>query len=267
MQNVSEPTGEKIRQYLLGNLADDNRAEVEHRLLTEDEFFEELLISEDELVDEYFSGRLTEGEKRQFETHFLVAPERQARFRFGRVFNQYLEAHDSTETASDKSELPGWLKAFVKPRGVYRPLQRPLVAISVFALILLVAFATYWVLSQRGSGLESGQQVLSVTLTPGAIRSGGATQRVEVTRDVGTLQLVLGLRSVDFPTYNAELLNEGKTVNVFEGLKPITKEGQQELVLSMGPPDSGDYQVKLRGVSSSGQLQLVNTYNFRVLKR
>ena len=91
MQKSPASAGEKTRDYLLGNLTDENRAEVEERLLKDDLFFEELLILENELVDDYFAGRLAEAEKLRFESHFLVAPERHAKFRFGRVFHKYLE--------------------------------------------------------------------------------------------------------------------------------------------------------------------------------
>jgi hypothetical protein len=268
MQNVLEPNGEKLRQYLLGILTDDIRTEVETRLLNDDQLFEELLISENELVDEYFAGRLTEGEKRQFETHFLVGPERQAKFRFGRVFNKYLESHDSTHEVTAPQMLVSASRSRATQRhGWYWPFQRPLVTVSVSAAILLVACAAYWLWSQRGGSSDSRHQVVSLSLMPGAVRSGGATQKVEIGQEVGVLQLELGLGSVDFSLYNAELLTEGKSVKVFDGLKPISKDGQHHLVfLSLTPPPGGDYQVKLYGVSASGQLQLLNNYNFRVLR-
>lgn len=269
MQNVLEPNGEKLRQYLLGNLTDDIRTAVETRLLNDDQLFEELLISENELVDEYFTERLTEREKRQFETHFIVGPERRAKFRFGRIFNKYLESHESAHEASEAPQM------LVSPSGGratqrhawYWPFQRPLVTVSVSVAILLVACAAYWLWSQRGGSSDAGLQVVSLSLMPGAVRSGGVTQKVEIGQDVGVLQLELGLASVDFSTYNAELLTEGKRVKVFDGLKPISKDGQHHIVLSLAPPGGGDYQIKLYGVSALGQLQLLNNYNFRVNRR
>jgi len=267
MQDVSEATtSEKIREYLLGNLAEDGSAEVERQLLDDDQFFEELLIIEDELVDQYFAGRLTDGEKLQFETHFLVAPERLARLRFSKVFNRYLELNDSPTL---KSEILSGssIEQMGKPsRGFYWPFQRPLVAVSLSLAILFVSCTTYWLLSRRGGNLESTQKVVSVGLMPGTLRSGGTTQRVEITPDAGRLQLELGLGSVDFSAYRAELLAEGETVNVFEGLKPITTNGRHHVVVSTSPPANGDYQVKLSGVSSSGQLELVNSYTFRIIR-
>lgn len=257
MPSTLGPTAsKKIREYLLGNLAAENRTELELRLLKEDDFFEELRIFEDELVDAYVAGRLTDSEKHKFESHFLAAPERQARFRFGKIFNRYLELHASTTPE------------FVKPdHRTYWLFRRPWVAVSVSAAILFLTCATYWLILRRANNPDSRQRVVSMSLMPGAVRSGGATQRVEITSDVGSLQLELGLTTVDFSTYDAEILTEGEVVTVFPDLKPIAKDGQPYVVLSMSPPASGDYQVKLRGVSTSGQLELLNNYNFRVVRR
>ncbi|HEX6732030.1 MAG TPA: hypothetical protein VF074_18580 [Pyrinomonadaceae bacterium] len=271
MQKLLEPGAEKIRDYLLGNLTDDQKVEVEGKILNDDLFFEELLVSENELVDDYFAGRLTEAEKQQFENHFLIAPERKAKFRFGRVFSQYLELHDTTARTSEESGvrshsfLSRLTAAIGNPgAGLYRPLPRTVVVISL-VVILLVGCVTYWWWSQRVRNFESGQQVASVSLMPGTLRSGGATQKVEITPDVGRLELELRLASVYFPSYQAELMNEGATVSVVDGLKAITRNGQHSVVLTTKPLGRGDYQVKLSGASTSGQLQPLNTYSFRVV--
>jgi hypothetical protein len=270
MQKLREPGGEKIRNYLLGNLTDDNRAELEGQLLNDDLFFEELLVSENELVDDYFAGRLTETEKQQFETHFLIAQDRKAKFRFGRVFNQYLELHNTTERISEEPRIQrhsfsSRLSAALGTLGAgrYWAFPRRLVVISLVVIVFVVS-GTYW-WWQRVSNSDSGQQVASVSLMPGTLRSGGATQKVEITSDVGRLELELRLASVDFPTYHAELLNEAATVSVVDGLRPTTRNGQHSVVLTTKPLGRGDYQVKLSGVSNSGQLQPLNSYSFRVI--
>jgi hypothetical protein len=261
---LETPGSEKIREYLLGKLADEVRAEVELRLLDDKEFFDELLILEDELVDDYVAGRLRESDRTQFENHFLNAPERQARLRFGRVFNRYLELNDSAETDIDRAST-------VLPRSVNQDRWKPRLfqhrwAVVSVSVVLVFVAATYWLLSRGGTNLESGQKIVSLSLMPGAVRSGGTSQRIEITREVGSLQLELGLAAIDFSTYHAQVMSEGKTVNVLEGLKPISTEGRHYVVVSLDPLPSGDYQVRLSGVSSSGQLEALNTYNFRVVR-
>ena len=82
-----------IKRYLLGTLNNSRRIRLEKRLLNEGELFEELLISEDELVDEYVRGRLTRDEKRRFESHFLVTAERHRKFQFGRSTSRAPAVH------------------------------------------------------------------------------------------------------------------------------------------------------------------------------
>jgi hypothetical protein len=67
----------EIRDYLLANTADP---ELEKKLLTSDDLFEELLIQEDEIIDEYI----------RWQTSFLTSPARKWGFRFALVFNLYL---------------------------------------------------------------------------------------------------------------------------------------------------------------------------------
>ena len=73
-----------IKKYLLGQLAGADLAEIERRLLTDDEFYEEVQIMEDELVDEYVNSELSADERRLFEKNFLADPESRSKLRLGR---------------------------------------------------------------------------------------------------------------------------------------------------------------------------------------
>jgi hypothetical protein len=67
---------QKIKDYLLGKADPD----LEKELLTGDDMFEELLIQEDEIIDEYV----------RWQTHFLTTPERIWKLRFAQLLNRYL---------------------------------------------------------------------------------------------------------------------------------------------------------------------------------
>ena len=47
---------ERIRRYLLGNLPVAEQEEIEKDLMTNGDRFEELLVIEEELIDDYLSG-------------------------------------------------------------------------------------------------------------------------------------------------------------------------------------------------------------------
>src|SRR5947207_7080362 len=82
-----------IKKYLLGQLAGADLAEIERRLLTDDEFYEEVQIMEDELVDEYVNAELSPDERRLFEKNFLTDPESLNRLRLGRALDRHLSTH------------------------------------------------------------------------------------------------------------------------------------------------------------------------------
>src|SRR5689334_12572202 len=57
-----------FRRYLLGHMAEAERAEWEDNYFADDAQYERLSIVEEELVDEYVCGKLSPDEKAQFET-------------------------------------------------------------------------------------------------------------------------------------------------------------------------------------------------------
>src|SRR5687767_4207781 len=81
-----------IRVYLLGESVGEELAQFEGRLLTSDAVYEELVIIEDELIDEYLRKELSPSERESFESHFLAAPEHQEKLRFAQTFTKYVAA-------------------------------------------------------------------------------------------------------------------------------------------------------------------------------
>jgi hypothetical protein len=73
-------TQRKIRDYLLGNAAEPN---LEKQLLTDDDLFEELLMQEEEIIDEYI----------KWQTTFLTTQERRWDLEFAQLFHFYLTNH------------------------------------------------------------------------------------------------------------------------------------------------------------------------------
>src|SRR5438093_12067908 len=101
---------EKIRQYLLGELTDDEQTRLEERLLRDDDFLKQIQIAEDELTDDYLHGALSNREQERFEKHFLSAPERRKKLKFSSAFKKYISdtavkaevVEKPTSTATDK---------------------------------------------------------------------------------------------------------------------------------------------------------------------
>ena len=67
---------QRIKSYLLGELVQEEMRELEERLLREEEFANQVLLVEDELIENYMRGELSSKERQQFENYFLTTPKR-----------------------------------------------------------------------------------------------------------------------------------------------------------------------------------------------
>lgn len=62
--------------YLLGDLSADEKAQIEDRFFADDEYYQSLLIAEDELIYSYLHGRLSGRESALFAAQIAASPKR-----------------------------------------------------------------------------------------------------------------------------------------------------------------------------------------------
>lgn len=88
-------TGE-IRKYLLGHIqVEDERRKIEERLMLDDDYFEEILMEEEELIQDYADGHLNADERRRFEKHFFISEERRQKIKFAMALRRYINERQS----------------------------------------------------------------------------------------------------------------------------------------------------------------------------
>lgn len=268
---------QEMKSYLLGTLREDRQGAVEESILCDPEGYEELLVIEEELIDQYVAGSLSGFEQKQFETHFLITAERQKHLRFGRLLRRYLEA----QPALDRSEhvaaavchaaKPAPAKKFFSLFGFIG--KGPALAFSTALVACIsVILVLCWLGIRRDTrqvAQNASAEPVSFTLAPGSLRSeGAAIQRVTVTPKGHKLKLQLEVTNTKFPRYKSELFRENELLQTFEDLK-VETNGEQHVVPLMitgeilGP---GDYQVKLSGMLDSGQNEFIDNYSFRVIE-
>jgi anti-sigma factor RsiW len=108
-----------LRRYVLGDLEDDVRSELEELLVTDPEAFEALGVIEDELMDEYLAESVSAAERRGFEQHFLISPQGRHRLRVARALKHRANASpfpqhaDPRITGTASVSSPGWRPAWV----------------------------------------------------------------------------------------------------------------------------------------------------------
>lgn len=92
---ASEPD-KKLTRYLLGEFSEVDRADIEDRYLSEGDSFDELLVAEDELIDDYVRGKLSRKDGLLFEQNFLCTAARQERVKSSRALMKFADTQAST---------------------------------------------------------------------------------------------------------------------------------------------------------------------------
>ncbi|MCI0490315.1 MAG: hypothetical protein L0229_27295, partial [Blastocatellia bacterium] len=91
---------ESIKKYILGELTEDEQAEVEIRLLTEEGYLDELLLVEDELTDDLVFGVLSEYEQESIRRYFSNIPKQQEKVRLTRALERYISEHATVDASA-----------------------------------------------------------------------------------------------------------------------------------------------------------------------
>jgi hypothetical protein len=133
-----------LRLYLLGELPTDEQQQLEERLLTDDDYFQQLVIQEDELVDDYVSDNLSSHEREKFNQHFLSTPERQQQLRFATMLRRHVSSHTaqaaSPAAASRERQKVSWANSLAAFLG----LQNPALGLSLATALVLTVIAGSW---------------------------------------------------------------------------------------------------------------------------
>lgn len=259
------PTADKqeIKRYLLGALDGDRKTSFEERILSVPEAYDELSIVEDELINDYAAGGLSQLERQQFETHFLITAERQKDLRFAQLLARYVKAVPHVEKVAPAK------KPFTLP---LLPASRPALVFCIAGVVLLGITLVSWFVFRRPPLLSVQQRaepVVVLTLAPGSITTGEPdAQRVTVPPKGYNLKLELELAKASFRNYKSELFRENKPVQTRDELR-IEAKGKQYVVpltITGEMLSPGDYEVKLSGVLESGADAFVEKYSFRVIE-
>ena len=274
---VNSEEREAIRQYLLGGMPGAELTELEERILTDDNFYEELLIAEDELIDQYLVGALSQPERNGFVSHFLCTDERREKVRFSKTLRKYLTAEMGNAVLGKSPGLvPGdggsaqrkWFFSLFPIPG------RPAFRLSLAAISLVAVLGFSWIVFTSWPSPEivsdKPHSFFIATLSSGVTRDAGETTRISIPpdKDVVRLQLQLELSSNGYQSYRAELKTaESNTLLTRDNLQPEAKDAHKVVNLDVPAQllKGGDYQVRLSGIGASGVPEPVGRYPFRVV--
>ena len=62
----------RLKRFLLGDVTSEEETQLEDRLFDDSDFVRQLAVVEEELIDDYLCGRLTDDERIRFKSHFMT---------------------------------------------------------------------------------------------------------------------------------------------------------------------------------------------------
>jgi hypothetical protein len=293
---VTTDESARLRRFLLGQLSEPERVEVEQRLMTEESLFQELLLLEEDLTDEYVFGDLPEAERGRFEQHVAVSPDRLEAIRLARLLRRPAAA------AGRRPRQGGWWRAAAALLGL-AALSGALIAYHQrSARLEREAAAREQALRNQnealarelererarpaGSGAGSPAAsptprpaaptpppaavtplLASIALSPGSLRSRSEVPTLRPPGPGGRVRLFLTLDDEGDGHYAADLLGDaGRLLWRSERLR--SSDGL--VVIADVPSDAlepGQYRVVLRQDRDGGPPDVVATYPLVVARR
>jgi len=266
-----------LERYLLGEVSDDERSEIEQGYFADDAFFDQLIDVQNDLVDSYVRGTLPQADRQRFEERFLTSGSGIPRVEFARALQQRIAARSGRKTGSFR-----------------------LLAIAASIAIIVIAAAWMTFMLQRRTQLpitesqpKAPQQqhttpptpvqaqtqtaplqskpaasaLVTVLLTPGGTRENEAAKPLVLRPAPQFVRVELVLEDDRYDSYAAELQDvEGRVLWKAQSLRATTAPSGRTVAVSVPakllPP--GDYIVVLQGIRR-GKASEINNYTFTVV--
>jgi anti-sigma factor RsiW len=285
---VSSDQEKRVAQYLLGQLPEEEQAELERRYLADDTLFEELLAIEDDLRDAYVRGELSRPDREAFEQRLLTAPSQKQEQEFARTLCRHLGEADGR--VGPLAQLVAKWKSLLQAIGAQ---PRMVLVPALSATILLLMVGGWWLGRRSAQPLQlppaptaSGRapdtaaptaieqepeaRTMAVVLSRGLVRGNEeGSKPLVIPPEVSQVRLEARVE-VDYPRYEA-VLQTAESKRIWSGgdLEAQAFPGGKRILLylssSLLPP--GDYILTVRGLPAAGSPETVAEYPFRIGKR
>jgi hypothetical protein len=272
-----------IRQYLLGELNEDQREQLEQRVITDRDYKEEVQITEEELLEDFLGGALPSHERELFLKRYTASPDQLRKVQIAKALNKYSAIHP-TAPGSGPSETT-WIKSLLK--FFYKRDRFSQFALASVPLLLIAAgcFFIYWSISRDDTtnyaalmqlnGPESevmqpdDAAVVSVTLSSLLLRGSGEIKTVTITKQTQTVQFRLADPSGGTNVFLAVLKDsDGAEAFTLEDLRS-RRLGQLSVLVLQIPAkmlQPQEYQLEISEKKPDGTYANPATYSFQVQK-
>lgn len=142
----------QLRHYLLDELPEDEQQLIEERLLIDNDYMEQLLIVEEDLIEDYTANRLPPHHQAKYQKLFLASPEGRQKLQISRVLKTHLN-HFPFEIAPQPSL---WKRV---QNAITQILSTPVLKFATAAVLVLgLSLVSWWAFFQ--SDLKTGINAL-----------------------------------------------------------------------------------------------------------
>lgn len=235
-----------VRQYLLGQLTDDQQQILEQRLLAEDELSQELEVTTEELVDEYLANELTPKEAEWFELHYLASPQGKHSLKFARTFQRYF--------SSQERKKRSWTEQL---SYVWNRQAMPLRAAAGLAAVVIVVGVIWLARPPKPRSFAT----INLTNSPSSRSVGGEVARIKLKEDALRINLMLPAPATTEVRYRAELIDGKGQMRTVEPIGQDARSVSIEISASWLTP--GQYAITLSTISADNALQRIpGNYQF-----
>lgn len=257
----------RIKYYILGTLEQEKRQEIEERFLTDNDYFNEILKIEDELMDEYINGGLSAEDRERFEQQFLTISENRQKLNFAMALNRYVKTAESNQALESDNNAEEKIPYKRSPFSILRTTNPIPKYVFIAASILLVCAASWLVFNSLRRERTFPGNKIGVALRPGLVRDSGEIKKISFSNNVETLVLKLELAASDYNRYRA-IIQSAEGIKIFEveNLESQTSANGNFVILPVASKllANGDYQIKLSGLTSNAKYEDIDSYYFRI---
>ena len=234
-----------IRQYLLGELDEHDQEQLEQRVITNPDYKEEVLITEEELLEEFVNGTLSRREHELFTRMYSSSPAKRRKVKIAQALNRHATEHSPVvQPLAHKSWAKSLFELFSTKNRFHQLSLAALILIFIAGSILV-----YWLISrerraeydallrlnQFGSELlQADSSLVPVPLPPLTFRGTGEPRNISITKQTKTVQLWLPVPSGGAYSFRAVLKRgDGSEVFTLEDLRARQIDQRSMLVLQI----------------------------------
>lgn len=277
-QDRSAPTGNLIREYLLGRLDDQDELEksLSKEILSDDDLAEIVAATEDEIIEDYLDGTLSGPDREAVDKYFLRPPERGQKLLFARLLRQRFQAGSPDVAGGNSGTGTGLAPApvSVAGHGIMFHLRCHVRTYCELAALLILSASTFIYMvrvSQVQSQIEAERKnqrllegelaqeheaaaslarqlhelhpaVVLMSFSLGKNRGSSAGKPIEINSSTQEIHVEFVLKDVSAATYDVQLMSGSQTPVWSEtGLYPSS--GTLSFQVPVQGITTGDYRL------------------------